>query len=66
MVEDKDERLEGGKAEGLEGEGLKVEGPEGEGEKAEGAVAAEVAEPFSAADSDGDENHWKSSETSIQ
>ena len=55
MVEDKDERLEGGKAEGLEGEGLKVEGPEGEGEKAEGEKAEDVAPPFTAADSDGDE-----------
>jgi len=65
MVEDKDERLEGGKAEGLEGEGLKVEGSEGEdekvegekieGEKVEGAEAAGVAQPFTAADSDGDE-----------
>ena len=55
MVEDKDERLEGGKAEGLEGEGLKVEGPEGDGEKAEGAEAADIAQPFSAAGSDGDE-----------
>ena len=39
MVEDKDERLEGGKAEGLEGEGLKVEGSEGEDEKVEGEKA---------------------------
>jgi len=62
MVEDKDERLEGGKAEGLEGEGLKVEGSEGEGlkvegaegegDKVEGAEAAEVAQPFRAAESE--------------
>lgn len=38
MVEDEkdDARLEGGKAEGLEGEGLEAEGLEGEGRKAEG------------------------------
>jgi segregation and condensation protein B len=44
VVEDENERLEGGKAAGLEGEGSKAEGIEGEGSKAEG----DVAQPFRA------------------